>query len=169
MKTSIITHAGIAFVVLAVLVGGYVYFLSETRHLQDRIQELTVEIAQKTGEYEEEGSMRDLLKETEVQEATLATHFVDPSDIVSFLEHLEGVGSGLGVFVTIVSVTDPDATGAVTVSLSLEGSFDAVMRTVGLIEHDVRATAVRTLALDVGENGSWNAALSVTALTPHTP
>lgn len=105
---------------------------------------------------------RRALTDLAVEEERIGAYFVSPAEIVPFLESLEGTGEAIGAEVDIVSVGDtPDATGRIPLSLSISGSFDAVLRTVGAIEHHPNDLRVTTLTLDTPQGaasqGVWTA------------
>lgn len=68
---------------------------------------------------------------------TLDQYLLAKSDIVPFLEELQGEGAPFGAKVDVLSVTDQKdkVRSRVQLSLSITGSFDAVMRTLGSIEY----------------------------------
>jgi Tfp pilus assembly protein PilO len=105
---------------------------------------------------------RRSLEELAEQESRVASYLVSSSEIVPFLESLEGVGDVLGAEVDVVSVGDsPDTSGRIPLSLSISGSFNAVMRTVGAIEHHPNDVRVTSLTLDTPQgdaaSSEWTA------------
>jgi hypothetical protein len=166
MRTSTITHFMIALVAFLASLGGYWFWLSEIQREEESVHALEAQIAAKTELHARSGSARAALSKIEAEETALLSHFVSAEEIVSFLESLEKLGEELDARVAVLSVTDPDASGKITLSLSVSGPFDEVMRTIGVIEHGAHASAVRTLSLDASEEGRWEASLSVVVLTP---
>ncbi len=169
MKTPALTHLIVAALVFLVLVGAYVYAFFETQRLERDVLTLSADIAAKTNEHQEAGSVRTALAEVEAQEAKLESHLVPASDIVPFLESVEALGSEFGARVSVLSVSDPAEDGKIALSLSVEGSFDAVMRTVGVLENSTRASVIRSLTLDAADDGMWSAAVSAFSLAPLSP
>lgn len=166
MKNHALVHALLALLAFALLLGAYVYWLSLTRATERSVQELIAEVDTRTKVHEGAGSARDQLAKLEADEAMIQGHFVPTDDIVPFLESLESSGDAFGASVTVLSVGEADAGGKITLALAISGSFDGVMRTVGIIEHGAHASAVRSLTLDTGGDGVWNAAATVTILSP---
>jgi len=106
-------------------------------------------------------------------EAEVNSHFLNESNIVSYLGTLEKTGSVYGAQVQVVSVSaDKGARPRAAVSLLVSGSFESVMRTIGTLEQSQYDTVVTGLVLnsdDAPTKGktTWSAAtiLSV-ALVP---
>lgn len=99
------------------------------------------------------------------EEARIATYLVSPGEIVPFLESLEATGDRLGAEVAVVSVGDAPGAGAsrIPLALSVTGSFDAVVRTLGALEYqpyDIRITSMTLDTTQAGEapSGEWMAA-----------
>ncbi len=112
---------------------------------------------------------KDTIAALESDEAAIAAHFVSPTDIVPFLEGLEQEGEGLGTRVEVVSVSSPnEADGRITLSLRIEGSFAAVMRTLGSFEYSQQDMRLSSLTLDTiqgEEERVWTAATVFTIAT----
>lgn len=147
---------------------GYAFLFSQVSALSEEAHALSSDIAAHTSTHAAALAARDALAELAEDEAFVMSRFVSSADIVPFLERLEGRGAPLGSEVRVVSVSDTAAEGKVTVALSISGSFDAVVRTLGRIEHDAFAGASRNVALDASE-GAWTAAVTLDVLTPKNP
>ncbi len=169
MKTPAVSHLVLSLIVALALVAGYAYWFMQVRLLEGKAEALTLDIAVKTEEYSRASGTKDTLAGIVAEEAEVRAHFVPTESIVAFLEGVEALGNQFGTTVTVVSVTDPAPDGRITLSLSISGSFSAVMRTLGLIEYSQYASATRSLTLDTGGDGVWTAAASVVVLAPITP
>jgi Tfp pilus assembly protein PilO len=169
MKTPALSHAATALLVVMLLGVGYAFWFITTENAAAHADALSSEINAKAAQHAHADTTRDTVSQVEADEATIETHFVPEEEIVSFLEELEALGGTLGSKVIVLSVTDPDGQGRITLALSISGSFDAVMRTVGVVEHGTRVSAVRSLTLDAGSDGMWTAAATVTVLAPPSP
>ncbi len=169
MKRSTSILCAVTGVFLFVLVGVYVLGFLKIKDMEREVATLAGEIATKTSEYAHATETRSVLEEVVLQETEIDTHFVPTHSIVAFLESVEGLGTVFGTKVTVVSVSDPSTNGEIALALSVEGRFDAVMRTLGLLEHSQVASATKTLTLDTAGDGAWTAAITGVVLTPKTP
>ncbi len=149
----------VALVVLLLLGGGYVFWYDHVQALDARAGALGAEIASKDAERSRSASARSGEAELAAQEAFVASHLVATADIVSFLERLEKTGRGFGAEVHVASVSDTvkASDGRISLSLSVAGPFDAVMRTIGAIEQGPYAMSVQDLSLDTADGSSWSA------------
>jgi hypothetical protein len=165
MKTYL-SHLILAVALLLIAGGAYAFWFFETRHAAETASGYASEILLKTREHERAGSSKALLPEIEAEEARSASRFVPAEEIVPFLEEIEELGSSLGATVSVVSVGDPGEDKRIRLALSIQGSFDAVMRTVGVMEQGRRASAVPSLTLDTNDDGTWTAAVTLIVLSP---
>lgn len=99
-------------------------------------------------------------------EETLRTYFVRTDDIVPFLSQLEKQGGAQGAVVEVLSV-DSNASSAdhrISLSLKITGSYDAVVRTLGVIEYGPYDIVLTNVTLDTlrapdgKSSGEWTAA-----------
>lgn len=106
---------------------------------------------------------RAALAEIAGDEAKVRAYFVSEADVVSFINALESLGLPQKATVSVDSV----ATGksgtrpALLLALSVKGTFDAVMRTVGAIEYAPYDIMVSTLSVGQDAKDSWHADLSL--------
>ncbi len=93
-------------------------------------------------------------------QSAVQQYFVSTNDVVPFLEQLQSTGSFLGSNVQIASVSATPGTpyGELSLSLSIAGSFNSVMRTLGSIEYGPYDTAINTLTLDAPPSTTGTAA-----------
>jgi len=89
-------------------------------------------------------------------ETTINQYFVSTNNVVPFLEQLQSTGKYLGSNVQVASVSATPGTpyGHLSLSLSITGSFNAVLRTIGAIEYGPYDTTVTTLTFDSTDNGN---------------
>lgn len=92
-------------------------------------------------------------------------YLVTKNDIVPFLESLQAVGTPLGSSVSVVSVTDQSDKlhSRIALSLSITGSFDAVMRTLGGIEYAPYDGVMTSVSMDsaaASSGAGWTALAS---------
>ncbi len=156
----------IAILALIAAAGGYVLGFGLVSSAKEEATTLASDIAAKEVVQARGASARTRLAEVVSDEEFLAGHFVASADIVSFLEGLEGAGDAFGATVKVASVTGatPTEEGRIALALSIEGSFDAVMKTLGVIEHGRYAMTARDLSLS-GVDGLWILTGSFVAMT----
>jgi hypothetical protein len=88
-------------------------------------------------------------------EEAIAGYFLSADDVVSFLERLEKIGQSLGSTVSVASVSNTPAVAAdgsalpdrLVLSLTIKGSFEGVMKTVGAIEYGPYDISITNLTL----------------------
>ena len=90
-------------------------------------------------------------------------YFVPETSIVAFIDSLEVRGKTLGAVVKVLSVSTTGTTAQPTLSLALSvaGTFDAVMRTVGSIEYAPYALSTSALSVSRDAEDSWHANLKI--------
>lgn len=141
-------------------VGGYVFWYHLMQGLRAESVQLETDILAKEGERVRAASARTAEGDLLAQENFIASHLVKTTDIVLFLERIEGTGKTFGAVVKVASVSGEGKTsnGKISLALSVTGTFDAVMRTVGAIENGPYANMVSDLTLDTPDKGeTWSA------------
>lgn len=146
-------------VVALLAIAGYVLWYEQVTALDAEAAGLVTEIAAKDAERTRSASARSAEADLAAQEAFVASHLVATGDIVAFLEGLEATGRAYGATLRVASVTGGENSpeGRISLSLSIAGSFDAVMRTVGAIESGPYAGMVQDLSLDTPDGETWSA------------
>ncbi len=84
------------------------------------------------------------------QQVALNQYFISTADVVPFLEQLAKTGKYFGAKVSVVSVaaTTQPPFGKLQVSLSITGTFDSVLRTIGDIEYGPYDTNITNLSFE---------------------
>ena len=103
--------------------------------------------------------------------AAITGYFVNTNDVVPFLETLQATGAKYGSKVAVESVSSQPAEphALLQLSVSITGSFDSVLRTLGAIEYEPYDTTVSNVTLDTPDGKEWTAALSMNVGTIDTP
>ena len=163
MKRSLI-HLSIAALLLVASVTGYTLWYLQVQKMGSRVVEADVRISAKSEEAAHIREARDALAALSASEERVYSYFVPSGQIVPFLESIGTTGEELGTDVEVVSVREEGADsgrGTVILALRIDGSFDAVMRTIGTFEYapyDIVLTNLSIDAVDQGEEGSvWAA------------
>lgn len=149
-------HLGISVLVLAAAAGAYAFGYLQVTNAKQEAANLASAIAAREAEQERGASARSRLAEVAADEEFLASRLVADADIVAFLEGLEGAGDEFGAIVKVASVSGDSAAadGRITLALSIEGSFAAVMKTLGVIEYGPYALSPRDVSIS-GAGDSW--------------
>jgi len=148
---------------LAMCVYGYGYFLISRKSVA--VASLEQQILSKMETASRVSSAHAALAEISGDEATVQTYFVSQTQVVSFIDALQTTGTNLGTKVEVLSVSQKPSTArsALAITLSVSGSFDAVMRTVGAIEFSPYDLTMDTFGLskDVSID-LWQANMTIT-------
>lgn len=155
MRFTALTHVILSALLLATMVAAYgawhAYVDSITRDAAAMREELVS--AQPTAAAGGEGSER------------VRGYFVPTAGVVPFLASLAKEGARLGSSVEVVSVSQSSEAGdGIVASLTIAGSFDSVMRTLGYIEYAPYDSAFERVSLDAvssGEAGQWVARVTM--------
>lgn len=170
MTSSLTKFLG-SLIVLALVVVGYGAWYAFVGAKSARAVEVQNQIDVKTQTALRISSARAALAEIADSEATVNSYFVPESGVVDFIDSLEKKGGVLGSSVNVLSVSagTNKAHPTLVVTLTVKGTFDAVMRTVGAVEFSPYDLTVSALALSQNEKGVWNANMTLTlGSTPGT-
>lgn len=165
-------HVIIVLSLLALLVGAYAGWYLIVERAAARALMLSQEIDQTAAVVAVAVESRDAFSTITADEAAINSYFTVIADIALFLEELEVTGRGLGSDVDVISVSDkPTGEGRIALSLRIRGAYDAVVRTIGVIEYGPHDTRLENLTLDVaseGESKEWVATASFSIGTATT-
>lgn len=158
----------LSFVLLVAALSGYFVFYHAVNVLGDKVTTLRTQIAVKSAVSGATPASIDSAAITAAKREAVQ-YFVDPSGIADFLGGLESIGTTTGAHVAVVSVAeDKKSSGRLIIALQATGSFDAVLRTVGVIEYSPYDLTVSNLVLsapskndDKSAVGSWTASMTV--------
>ncbi|HUQ30437.1 MAG TPA: hypothetical protein VM103_02870 [Candidatus Paceibacterota bacterium] len=119
---------------------------SESAH----VSELAAQIDLKNATQLRASALRATLDQLASDEAHIGKYFVSPDTIVSFLGELQAHGTAAGGLVKVQSVSTATTNGhpALQILLSISGSFQAVMKTIGRIEYAPYDLSVTSLSLN---------------------
>jgi hypothetical protein len=156
----------IASLLLAAAIGlyafGYFTLLANTA----KATTLATGVATKTAQLERITQAHAALDTLSNDEATLRQYSIGKEAIVPFLETLQTSGRTLGTKIDVLSVQDEKDGKHVRVALSLSitGSFDAVMRTLGSLEYSPYDGVLRNLSFDATPAATGTSGWSATAV-----
>lgn len=156
-------HLAFAVALLALAFIGYGLWYAKVAAESAVAAILTTEIEIKTEAATRAGAVLAALAKLQVNEAAIEGYLISEDNIVAFLEGLERAGASLGAHTRVVSVgVSQGESGVLAAALSVEGSFDAVMRTIGIIEYAPYAITLATIALQRPlESAVWVASVGL--------
>lgn len=162
MKNSI-QHFLVALFVLIIAVSVYGFFYSTVASKSARVAELDKQIKTKEETVGRIAIARAALGEIAGNEKTMRSYFISESDVVGFIGELESIGKSLNTSVSVTSVANApeNVHESIALTLTLNGSFDSVMRTAGAIEYSAYDIRVNSLSLALGAKNEWRANMSL--------
>jgi len=158
------THLLIVSFFCAAALAGYGFWYAAVAQKSSAVADLQGQINAKTETVSRIASTRTALSEIANDEAVVQGYFVPETGVVAFINSLEGLGRAQGSDVSVLSVsTDAGATERpmLAFSISVKGTFDAVMRTVGAIEYAPYDLSIAALSVGQDAKGSWHADLKL--------
>ncbi|MHB8710324.1 MAG: hypothetical protein ACYC6X_02105 [Minisyncoccota bacterium] len=162
MNSSFSTAVIASFACIGLMVGYGVWYA----HVENRslaVANLENQISTQTTAESRIVLTRASLAEVAGDEAVLQSYFVSETGVVSFIDSLEAQGKVLSATVNVLSVSANSAQTEPTIKLALtiKGTFDAVMRTIGAIEYAPYDLSISTLSVTQDAKNSWRANLNL--------
>ncbi|MFA6414711.1 MAG: hypothetical protein WC217_03820 [Candidatus Paceibacterota bacterium] len=156
-------HLVLALVVCIAALTGYGFWYSMIANKSVAVTKLQSKIDAKTLAVSRMATTRAALTEIASDEAVVQNYFVPETGVVSFIDGLEERGRALGSTVEVLSVSSENTSARPTLdfNLSVKGTFDAVMRTVGAIEQAPYDISVAALTVGQDVKDSWHADLKL--------
>ncbi len=147
------TRVIIALLIFVAALVAYGMWYRSVTIVSARTVDLAAQIETKTATQKRIAAIRAALDELANDEARVNQYFVSPDTVVSFLEELQAHGADTGASVDVLSVSAGTATTQPTLQISLviDGSFNAVMQTIGRIEYAPYHVSVSSLALNLAK------------------
>ncbi len=149
----------VAVVALAVYGAGYIAVSNKSVE----VASLQGQITAASAAMSRTAAARAALAEIAGDEANVRSYFVSENNVVAFINDLEARGLAQKATVSVLSV----ATGGtptrptLTLALTVKGSFDAVMRTIGVIEYAPYDAEVSALSVGQDPKNGWQATLTL--------
>lgn len=114
---------------------------------------------------------RASLAEISSDEASIQSYFISDNDVATFSDALEANYHAPGATVKVLSVSKngSGSTATLTFMVSVDGTFDTVMRTIGIIEYAPYAASLSNISVALGDKskGGWHA--DVTLIVSSVP
>jgi hypothetical protein len=165
MRLTHFTHVLLALLLLAgtFVAYGAAYHIVDKKTADAAAAEAA--IATKTQEAARAQEAQEQLAGLAADETQIGQYFVATRDVVPFLTAIESTGRTFGTKVSVVSVSAAPGKphGHLTLSVSVTGAFDNVLRTVGALEYAPYDITLQNLTLDTAGNtpgaaSEWEAA-----------
>jgi len=158
MKTPL-THLFGALVLCIIALVGYGVWYAAITSQSAAAADLQERIDRKTESANRIASARAAMAEIAADETAVQNYFVPEAGVVAFINDLETRGRAQGATVSVLSVSKGAANARPTLlfSLSVRGTFDAVMRTFGSIEYAPYDLSVSGLSLGKDATDTWHA------------
>lgn len=159
-----LTHFILALIGSLSVAAWYVSWYSTVSQKSSDVVNLQNQITAASDNMSRIASTRATLAQIADDEADIQNYFVSDANIVSFINELEALGSEEGAVVSVVSVSKGGSRTLpkLLLTLSVDGTFDAVMRTVGAVEYAPYAISVSMLSVARGVKGGWHADFHIT-------
>lgn len=160
-----LTHFLTALIFLVAVISCYSVWYGAISQKSNQVANLENQIVAVSENVGRIALARAALSEIEGDEASMQNYFVSESSAVSFINELETLGLSQKAIVTVLSVAKGGVSSHPTLvlALSIKGSFDAVMRTVGAIEYVPYAVSISTLSVGQDMKDTWHANLNLIA------
>lgn len=144
-------------------IGGYLYWYSLVTQKSAEVANLEAEINARTEKSLRIVIARATLAEIEDDEQVVQNYFVAETEVVRFIEDLQRRAKDRGATLKVASVASAQDGNRpiLNLSLGIDGPFDSVVRTVGVIEYAPYDLVVNKLTIDKADKTSWHAAMDV--------
>jgi len=156
-------HLTLWSLIAAATMAGYGYWYARIADKSAIVAELQAQIDSKSEAASRIASARATLSEISKDEAVVQSYFVPETAVVPFINDLEARArmQKAALKVLSVSTSGTPAQPTLTLALALDGSFDAVMRTLGAIEYAPYYLSITKVSLIENGEGVWHADLEM--------
>ncbi|MFA6519368.1 MAG: hypothetical protein WCT41_00895 [Candidatus Paceibacterota bacterium] len=157
------SHIMIAVAVCIAAIAGYGMWYAAISAKSASVAALQNQIDTKTETVNRIAAARATLANVASDESVVQNYFVPEAGVVSFIDALETSGKTLGSTVSVQSVgtSGTPAKPSLELALSVKGTFDAVMRTVGSIEYAPYDLSISSLTITQDDKNIWHADLKI--------
>ncbi|MHB0865579.1 MAG: hypothetical protein ACYC1Y_01610 [Minisyncoccota bacterium] len=158
MKMPLI-HFLLALAVFAAVLFGYGVWYTVVSNKSGEVADLQNQIVAASENMSRIASTRAAFAEIAGDEAKVQNYFVSESGVVAFINNLEALGAAQKATVSVLSVSTGGSSSrpVLLLSITIKGTFDAVMRTVGVIEYAPYNLSVSTLSIGKDSQKNWQA------------
>jgi hypothetical protein len=158
MKSSFLKLT-IALVICAVILTGYGVWYAVVSIKSASVADLENQITAAIETAGRMASVRTALSKIIGDETIVQSYFVPEASVVAFINSLEARGHSQGATVSVLSVSAGSelVQPTLVLTLTIKGTFDAVMRTIGTIEYAPFAISISSLSLGQDFKNEWHA------------
>ncbi|MDD2657155.1 MAG: hypothetical protein PHD04_00635 [Candidatus Pacebacteria bacterium] len=170
-------HLTFTLIICVALFATYGVWYAAVSAKSTSVTALQSQIDAKTATMKRLATTRAAFVEMAGDEAVVQAYFVPETGVVAFIDKLEMRGNLLGATINVLSVStnDTSARPALEFALSVDGAFDAIMRTVGAIEYAPYDITISSLSIGKDIKDVWHADLKISvgsvaeSTAPSTP
>lgn len=161
MKSSFF-HFIIALAAGVAVLAGYGVWYAVVAAKSASVADLQNQIDTKTEAEGRVASARAAIAEVASDENVIRSYFVPKTGVVAFINNLEASGQSQGTKIDVLSVSaGTGAQSTLELSLAVNGTFDAVLRTVGAIEYAPYDISLSSFSLAQDAENNWRADLGI--------
>lgn len=162
------THFVFALILGVVVSSSYGFWYLTISQKSSEVANLQNQIMVESENVSRIASARSALAEIAGDEANVQSYFVSEANIVPFINDLEARGLREKATAAVLSVSKGGSSSEpslLLLTVSLKGTFDAIMRTIGAIEYAPYDVSISTLSIEQDVKNSWHANLTLTVGT----
>ena len=157
-------HFMLALVAGVAMIALYSFLYLTVSHKSSAVAHIDSQITTAKENVSRMASARTALVEVSSTESQIQSYFVPESGVVTFINTIESLGLAEKAPVKVLSVSTGGSPAAPTllIAMTITGTFEAVMRAVGVIEYAPYTISVSTLSVGKDGPNSWHANLTIT-------
>jgi hypothetical protein len=144
---------------------GYGLWYSAVANKSLAVADLQNQINMKTETSIRAAAARTALAEISGDESIVESYFVSETAVVPFIDYLQGLASAQTADMKVLSVSTGGSAAqsnlVLLLTVSIDGTFDSVMRTLGAVEYAPYDISVSNLSLTQNSKNSWHADLEL--------
>ncbi len=158
-------HLSVWILICATTLIGYGFWYATVANKSVTVANLQNQINTKANTSMHVAAARAALVEIAGDESLVQGYFVSEMEVVSFIDNLEALARTQTAVLKVLSVstggTAAQSNLVLLFSISVDGSFDAVMRTIGAIEYAPYDISVSELSMEKYGKDAWHADLKL--------
>ncbi len=158
-----LTHFLVALIIGGAALVGYGVWYAVVSAKMTEAESIQNQITAATENVNHMSSARGALTEIAGDESKIQGYFVSDTGVGAFITALESLGLSQKATVSVLSVAagGVPAHPTLLLSLSIKGTFDAIMRTIGAIEYAPYAISIATVSVGQAATNDWHADLDI--------
>jgi hypothetical protein len=165
MKSTLL-HLIVWLLICAATLAGYGYWYHMVASESTTVADLQNQITAKAEASTRVAAARAALADIAGDESLVQSYFVADTAVVPFIDDLESRATAQSADMKVLSVstsgTAKQSSLVLLLTLSIDGTFDAVMRTIGSVEYSPYDLSLSKLAVTKSGKNAWHADLQLT-------